>query len=165
MTTYSMRCRLATVLAAGFVAVTTVASAQTSSAPDERAEVLAVVQRLWDGMKARDTAMVRSVFDTAATLSRVVNRNGVASIQYTPISGFIEALGRSNDEWNETMYSPEVRVDGPLATVWTEYDFHLGTRFSHCGVDAFQLLKTSSGWKIIAIADTAKREGCPARVK
>ncbi|MDQ4079560.1 MAG: nuclear transport factor 2 family protein [Gemmatimonadota bacterium] len=141
------------------------AAAQTTTTPDERAEVLAVVQRLWDGMKARDTAMVRSVFDTAATLSRVVNRNGVASVQYTPISGFIEALGRSTEEWNETMYSPEVRIDGPLATVWTEYDFHLGTRFSHCGVDAFQLLKTSAGWKVIAISDTARREGCPARTK
>ena len=165
MSTHAMRYRLAVVLAAGVVSVAPAASAQTTPVPDERAEVLAVVQRLWDGMKARDTAMVRSVFDTAATLSRVVNRGGVASIQYTPISGFIEALGRSNDQWNETMYSPEVRIDGPLATVWTEYDFHLGTRFSHCGVDAFQLLKTSAGWKVIAIADTAKREGCPARAK
>jgi hypothetical protein len=165
MSKHAMRHRLASAMAVCLVAVTPIASAQTTTVPDERAAVVAVVQRLWDGMKARDTALVRSLFDTAATLSRVVNRNGVASIQYTPISGFIEALGRSNDEWNETMYSPEVRIDGPLATLWTEYDFHLGTRFSHCGVDAFQLLKTSAGWKIIAIADTAQREGCPARQK
>jgi hypothetical protein len=160
-----MACRLSVGVVAGLLAMAPVAAAQTTPAPDERAAVLAVVQRLWDGMKARDTALVRSVFDTAATLSRVVNRNGVASIQYAPISEFIEALGRSTDEWNETMYSPEVRIDGPLATVWAEYDFHLGTRFSHCGVDAFQLLKTSVGWKITAIADTARRDGCPARAK
>jgi hypothetical protein len=47
--------------------------------------------------------------------------------------------------------------------VWTEYDFHLGTNFSHCGIDAFQLLKTSAGWKIVALSDTAQREGCPKR--
>jgi hypothetical protein len=155
-----MRSRSQIGLIAALLVAAPVAAAQSSTVPDEHAAVLAVVQRLWDGMKARDTALVRSVFDTAAILSRVVNRNGVASIQYTPLSGFIEALGRSTEEWNETMYSPEVRIDGPLATVWTEYDFHLGTRFSHCGVDAFQLLKTSAGWKIIAIADTARREGC-----
>ena len=164
MSTHGSVWRLSIGVATALLAVSP-AVAQTTTASDERAQVLAVVQRLWDGMKARDTAMVRSLFDTAATLSRVVNRNGVASIQYTPISGFIEALGRSNDAWNETMYSPEVRIDGPLAIVWTEYDFHLGTRFSHCGVDAFQLLKTSAGWKIIAISDTAKREGCPTRAK
>ncbi|MGQ0714413.1 MAG: nuclear transport factor 2 family protein [Gemmatimonadaceae bacterium] len=140
------------------------AIAQTpAAAPDERAAVLAVVQRLWDGMKARDTALVRSVFDSAAVLSRVADQNGTLTVQSTPISRFIEALGRSTDEWNETMHSPEVRIDGPLAAVWTEYDFHLGTRFSHCGVDAFQLLKTTEGWKIVALSDTARREGCPTR--
>jgi len=132
-------------------------------APDERAAVLAVVQRLWDGMKARDTTMARSVFDSSAMLSRVVTRNGESRVQLTPVSGFIEALGRAKEPWNERMFAPEVRIDGPLATVWTEYDFHLGDKFSHCGVDAFQLLKTSSGWKIVALSDTARRDGCPTR--
>ena len=38
--------------------------------PDERDAVLAVVQRLWDGMRTRDTALVRSVFDSSAMLAR-----------------------------------------------------------------------------------------------
>jgi hypothetical protein len=140
------------------------ASAQTSAAvPDEREAVLAVVQRLWDGMKARDTALVRSVFDSSATLTRIATRNGEARVQVMPVSGFIEALGRATDAWNERMFAPEVRVDGSLATVWTEYDFHLGSQFSHCGVDAFQLLKTGAGWKIVALSDTARREGCAKR--
>ena len=144
--------------------LTSVAGAQTSTAaPDERQAVLAVVQRLWDGMRTRDTALVRSVFDSSATLTRVATRNGEARVQITPVSGFIEALGRSNEAWNERMFAPEVRIDGSLATVWTEYDFHLGSQFSHCGVDAFQLLKTSAGWKIVALSDTARREGCPRR--
>ena len=155
---------LCSALAAAVVAIPSIAGAQTSTAQaDERAAVLAVVQRLWDGMKARDTGMVRSVFDSSATLSRVAARNGEARVQLTPVSGFIAALSRATEPWNETMYAPEVRIDGPLATVWTEYDFHLGTQFSHCGVDAFQLLKTGAGWKIVALSDTARREGCPKR--
>jgi hypothetical protein len=138
-------------------------SAQTAAVPDEREAVLAVVQRLWDGMKTRDTALVRSLFDASASLTRISTRGGGARVQITPVSGFIEALGRSTESWNERMYAPEVRIDGALATVWTEYDFHLGTQFSHCGVDAFQLLKTSEGWKIVALSDTARREGCPKR--
>lgn len=140
------------------------ATAQTSAGtPDERAVVLAVVQKLWDGMRTHDTALVRSVFDSSATLTRVVNRGGEARVQVMPISGFIEALGKAKEPWNERMFDPEVRIDGPLATVWTEYDFHLGTQFSHCGVDAFQLLKTSAGWKVVALSDTARREGCAKR--
>ena len=135
----------------------------TANPPDERAAVLAVVQRLWDAMKARDTAMARSVFDSSATLSRAVTRNGEARVQLTPVSAFIEALSHATEPWNERMFAPEVRIDGSLATVWTEYDFHLGDKFSHCGVDAFQLLKTSAGWKIVALSDTARREGCVKR--
>ena len=150
-------------LAAALLLLAPVASAHAQTAPDERAAVIAVVQRLWDGMKARDTAMVRSVFDSTAMLSRIVTRNGESRVQLTPVSGFIEALGRAKEPWNERMYAPEVRIDGTLATVWTEYDFHLGDQFSHCGVDAFQLLKTSAGWKIVALSDTARREGCAKR--
>jgi hypothetical protein len=151
-------------VALSLLLLATTAGAQSSpSVPDEREAVLAVVQRLWDGMKARDTALVRSVFDSSATLTRIATRNGEARVQVTPVSGFIEALGRATDAWNERMFAPEVRVDGSLATVWTEYDFHLGAQFSHCGVDAFQLLKTSAGWKIVALSDTARREGCAKR--
>lgn len=149
---------------AALLAPAAAASAQASApVPDERDAVLAVVQRLWDGMRTRDTALVRSVFDSTALLTRVVNREGVSRVQVLPISGFIEALGRSTETWDERMFAPEVRIDGSLATVWTEYEFHLGTKFSHCGVDAFQLLKTSAGWKVVALSDTARREGCAKR--
>jgi hypothetical protein len=143
-----------------FVIPSAAAAQGATAAPDERAAVLAVVQRLWDAMKARDTAMARSVFDSSAMLSRAVTRNGEARVQLTPVSAFLEALSHATEPWNERMFSPEVRIDGSLATVWTEYDFHLGDKISHCGVDAFQLLKTSAGWKIVALSDTARREGC-----
>jgi hypothetical protein len=158
-----MRSSLRVNVTALLVVLAPAAGAQTAAVPDEREAVLAVVQRLWDGMKTRDTALVRSLFDSSASLTRISTRGGGARVQVTSLSGFIEALGRSTESWNERMYAPEVRIDGPLATVWTEYDFHLGTQFSHCGVDAFQLLKTSEGWKIVALSDTARREGCPKR--
>ena len=154
--------RIASVVAL-LASATTVGAQASAPVPDERDAVLAVVQRLWDGMRTRDTALVRSVFDSTSLLTRVVTRDGVARVQVLPISGFIDALGRSTETWNERMFAPEVRIDGSLATVWTEYDFHLGTQFSHCGVDAFQLLKTSVGWKVVALSDTARREGCAKR--
>ena len=65
--------------------------------------------------------------------------------------------------WTERAFNPQVRVSGTLATVWAEYDFHFGQAFSHCGVDAVQLLKTAQGWRIMSIADTFVREGCEQR--
>jgi hypothetical protein len=40
------------------------------------------------------------------------------------------------------------------------YVFYVGDRFSHCGVDSFQLVRISAGWRIIQIADTRRKEGC-----
>ena len=63
--------------------------------------------------------------------------------------------------WDERLRGTTVHVDGPLAAVWTGYAFYAGTRFSHCGVDAFQLARTADGWRIVSIADTRQRTGCP----
>jgi hypothetical protein len=54
----------------------------------------------------------------------------------------------------------EIAVDGALATAWILYQFYVGSTFSHCGVNAFQLFKSKDGWKIIQITDTCRREGC-----
>jgi hypothetical protein len=54
-----------------------------------------------------------------------------------------------------------VHVDGPLAVVWADYSFYAGSKFSHCGVDAFQLARTGTTWQIISIVDTWRKQGCP----
>jgi hypothetical protein len=35
-------------------------------------------------------------------------------------------------------------LDGPLASVWAEYSFYAGEKFSHCGIDAFQLAQVTT---------------------
>ena len=57
-------------------------------------------------------------------------------------------LQASKQTMRERMWSPEVRVHGLIATVWTPYDFWIDGKFSHCGIDAFDLVKTEEGWKL-----------------
>ena len=66
----------------------------------------------------------------------------------------------AGDVWNERMYEPEVRIDGDVAQVWGYYTFHRTTTFSHCGVDAFMLVKIGPTWKITHLADSRQKEGC-----
>ena len=130
----------------------------------DEVEALAVVYRLFDGMRARDRATLESVFHEKARLMSAGSRDGEPTVGETPIDGFIESIVTSEGAiLDERLYSPEVRVDGNLATVWVEYDFFRGEEFSHCGYDAFQLAMTAGGWKIIQITDTRRREGCPNR--
>jgi len=63
-------------------------------------------------------------------------------------------------KWDERITSMSMQFDASLAAVWAPYEFWLGDKFSHCGVDAFHLAKLPEGWKIIALSDTQRREGC-----
>lgn len=133
--------------------------AQTPSS--DEAEVLGIVQALFDGMRAADSAAVRATLHPEARLVGVADGEGGPALRAESMDGFVTAVGTPHEEtWDERTWNPEVRIDGRLATVWVPYAFYLGGTFSHCGVDAFQLYESGEGWKIFQIADTRRREGC-----
>ena len=129
-------------------------------------EVLVVVNRLWEAMRTNDSTLARSVFDSTAQMVSIIDRNGARFVRWQRADGFVRAIGSATQPWIERMVAPEVRVDGPLASVWTWYDFSIGGKVSHCGYDSIELAKLATGWKIIYIADTRQQTGCdkpPAR--
>jgi hypothetical protein len=131
------------------------------SAPSDSSAVMAVVHKLFDGMRAHDSAMVRSVFAPGARLISTGVRNGAPVIQDEAADGFVEAVGKpSTDVWDERIHDPIVQIDDGLASVWVQYAFYLNDKFSHCGVDAFMLAKGAAGWTIVSLADSRRREGC-----
>ena len=141
------------------------ADAAMATSPDTRAaqaEVLAVVNRLWESMRTNDSAMARSVFDSTAQFVSIVERNGTRTVRWSRADGFIRAIGTATEPWIERMVAPEVRVDQNLASVWTWYDFTRGGVTSHCGYDSIELARLTTGWKIIYIADTRQTTGCKA---
>lgn len=139
-----------------------VAQAQTRDTAAER-EVMATVQRLFDGMRAGDSAVVRSVFHPEARLLTTGTRDGEPFLETGSIDQFAAAVGTPHEvTFDERIWNVEVRVDDHLATAWMDYAFYLGDRLSHCGVNAFQLFRTRQGWRVIGVTDTRRREGCKA---
>jgi len=128
----------------------------------DRAAVLATVQKVFTAMRTRDTALLRQAFDTSARLAGVSTRNGPASVRLTAPMAFGAAIASApaGDVWNERIWDPEVRIDGDVAQVWAYYTFHRNATFSHCGVDAFMLLKVGGEWKITQLADSRRTTGC-----
>lgn len=130
--------------------------APVAAQSDERA-VVAVVERLFDGMRAKDTTMMRSTFDASA---RLYGKGRDGTIGGNPVDGFIASIGRTERYVDEKIFAPVVHIDGDLATVWTFYTLHVDGTFSHCGVDAVLLYRTADGWKIVSLADTRRQEPC-----
>lgn len=138
------------------------AHAQRESA-EPSAEVRSAIIRLFDGMRAGDSAVVRVAFHPAARLQSVgSNREGVIALRTDSLGAFLNAVGApGHPEWDERIANLVVQVDGDLAQAWMNYTFYLGGRKSHCGVNALQLFRTAEGWKIIQIVDTRRRSECP----
>jgi len=128
----------------------------------ERTVILATVQKVFTAMRTRDTALLRQAFDSSARLVGVSTRGAPPSVRLTAPSAFGNAIASApaGDVWNERIWDPEVRIDGDVAQVWAYYTFHRNTTFSHCGVDAFMLVKVGNDWKITQLADSRRTTAC-----
>ena len=144
--------------------VTFVLFHRTGQAQKQDTEIHAVVDKLFEGMKAGDSAMVRSVFmkdNSFATISRN-NKDSVIVRSDGNADGFIKAVGTPHKEiWDERIYNVNISIDGPMAIVWAPYKFYRGETFSHCGVNVFTMIQTTTGWKIREITDTRRKDACP----
>lgn len=128
----------------------------------EEMAVKAVVKQLFDGMRASDTSMIRAVFHPDARMhTTFINKEGNPQLVEGTLDKFLQQIGTPHDKiYDEKIWSYDIRVDGPMASVWTEYTFYLGEEKLHCGVNTFQMVKTDTGWQILQITDTRRREGC-----
>lgn len=61
--------------------------------------------------------------------------------------------------FEEKLLSYSVQVDGPLAHVWTPYEFWLNNKLHHAGANSIQLFQEKGIWKIIYLVDSRTSEG------
>lgn len=136
-----------------------VAGAAAQNAEDS---VKAVVNNMFAGMKNADAQLLRSTFADSAILQTFTrDQSGAVSISTEKVeefAGFVEKLKK--DSADERISFETIRIDGPLAIVWTPYNFYFNGKFSHCGVNSFQLVRLGGIWKIQYLIDTRRRAGC-----
>ena len=115
----------------------------------DRDEVLKVVQTFFDTMTARDVEGARKILMPDGRFFPMEMRKPNSAPRSFTNEEYLAGLSKPRKEVSrERIWNPEVRVHGLIATVWAPYDFWMDGTFSHCGVDAFDLIKTADGWKI-----------------
>ena len=139
-----------------FVCVATTGKAQTTED-----SVKAVINKLFEGMKNSDGSLIKDAFADSAILQTIGNRDGKAVIRTDEVKGFVESIGKiAKGDADERIQFETIKIDGPLAIVWTPYKFYYKGQFSHCGVNSFQLVRLNGAWKIQYLIDTRRRQGC-----
>ena len=138
----------------------TLAAAQPSGA--ERDAVLNTVQMFFDTMTAKDIEGARKVLQEQGRFHAMRLRDGKPDVRAFSNEEYFADLKASKQKMQERIWNPEVRISGLIATVWAPYDFWIDGKFSHCGVDQFDLIKTEDGWKIAGGVYTLESKCAPS---
>jgi hypothetical protein len=139
--------------------------------PDPYKSVRAPIDRLFLGMAHGDSALVHSAFANQVTMVTILNEEtGKSKIRFeNSINGFLKTVGTPHlESFNEPIWDLKISVDGDFAQAWANYAFFAGKKFSHCGVDAFHLVRGTEGqWSIFHLTDTRQKVGCniPENIK
>lgn len=145
-----------------FILLTTLTIAASARAQSTEDSIKTVVNRLFAGMKNADPALLKSAFSDSAIMQTIGRtREGKIIIRNETVDEFAESVGKlKKDSADERITFETIKIDGPLAIVWTPYNFYYAGQFSHCGVNSFHLVRFNDGWKIQYIIDTRRRQGC-----
>ena len=130
------------------IVLISVAGANAQPQDAEKAAVLETVQAFFDTMTAGDVEGARRILQPQGRFHAMRMRDGKPDVRTFTNEEYFAQLQASKQKMRERMWSPDVRIRGLIATVWTPYDFWIDGKFSHCGIDAFDLIKTEEGWKL-----------------
>ena len=144
------------------IMLTMVAFSMSLIAQSPEDSVKAAVNKLFEGMKDANASMVAEAFADSAilqTFSR--DTEGKIVIRNEQVRDFSKFVSKQKKgALDEQIIFETVKIDGPLAIAWTPYKFYFDGKFSHCGVNSFQLVRLNGQWKIQYLLDTRRREGC-----
>lgn len=131
-------------------------------AQTEEAAVKRAITDFFDGMRKSDTVLIRSTVTSQCILQTTIpGKDGNVLVRTDAMTDFMSTIAKPHAEiYDERIEFETIKIDGPLASVWTPYHFYVGSKFSHCGVNSFQLVKQGGAWKIQYIIDTRRRTGC-----
>jgi hypothetical protein len=139
------------------IAPLVVSEAQAPKGDDTKAAIQ-TVQNLFAAMKAKDAAAISALFlkeGQLVAIDRPRTGDGPSTTRIFSAETFAKLIAESKaGEFNEQMKDPEVKIFGDMALVYGRYTFHVADKFSHCGTNSFQLVRTPDGWKIGNAAST-----------
>jgi hypothetical protein len=140
-----------------FSLFTLTAFAQNAKTEDAKAAA-DVPERLFAVMKAKNFEDIRAVFTAGGQLVAIDkprDGKGASKTRIFTAESFAKAISEAKGaDFIEKMPNTDVRVTGDLAIVTGRYTFYAGEKFSHCGTNAFNLVRTEAGWKIANAAST-----------
>lgn len=121
-----------------------------------------VIRTLFKGMIEADEEAIKGVFADSAVMQTIVTaKSGAVHVRDESVIDFAAYVAKSKKGVaDERIEFGSILLDDNLASVWTPYQFYYNGKFSHCGVNSFQLVRGGEGWKIQYLIDTRRKQPC-----
>lgn len=133
---------------------------------DDSKDSIAIVNKMFDMMAAHKPAEIVALHTPEARLVALFkNKEGKSVNKTFTAEAFSKNFAEKRGEIKEDMYAPETKIFGDLALVWGRYVFFVDGKISHCGVNAFHLVRTDAGWRIAGASSTMEPQGCTDQEK
>jgi hypothetical protein len=131
-----------------------------NSQANEQDKVQSAVEIFFEGFHNKDSILIKSVVHKSFSLNSASLRNNQSTLSNFDGDQFIKAVVTRSDDpaWKEILTSFEIKIDGILSNAWVGYEFWLGDKMSHCGVNSISLIKEEDSWKIFNISDSRRRD-------
>lgn len=135
-----------------FFLIPTISQAQVSVDPAIEESVLS----FFEAMREGDSTALTDILAEDCIMKTVGEEEGRVEVESGDRSRFLEAVMKMQGRIEERVSNIEVQQDGPLASVWMEYEFVFEGVPHHCGVNMMTMVLREERWQIIYVIDTRR---------
>lgn len=141
-----------------FISLLFISSTISAQNNQEKPAIKQVIQNMFFAMQTGDTALFRSCFAPTVVFQTIVTKDNLTKVKTEDFEAFLTSLTQyPKGALDERIKFKSVQEDGALAIAWTPYQFYYQGKFSHQGVNSFQLVKLGDTWKIQYLIDTRRK--------
>ncbi len=133
---------------------------------EESKKVFGVIETMFAEMANHNPTGIAALWTKDSNLAALVTRRD-GKKQNVAFTGeaFSKNFAEKRNEIKEVMYKPTVEIDGDLAMVYGRYVFFSDGKLSHCGLNAFHLIRIDGTWKIANAISSMEPTGCTKKEK
>jgi hypothetical protein len=149
-------------LVAAIVSALLPAAIDAQIRPD--AGIMSTIDHLFDAMRKSDTTAVRATFLAGGRVIVMPAPDANAEkLTALSLDDFVKFTGNNAPgSWIERAWNPSTSTSGTLGNVWFDYDIYRGGALAQCGSNSVQLQSVAGEWKIVSMAFSAQKTGCPS---
>jgi len=141
-----------------FISLLFLSSTISAQKNQQKPAIKQVIQNMFLAMQTGDTALFRTCFAPSVIFQTIVTKDNQTKVKTEDFEAFLKSLTKyPKGALDERIKFKSVKEDGTLAIVWTPYQFYYQGKYSHQGVNSFQLVKLGDVWKIQYLIDTRRK--------